>query len=104
MVIGYLIASAVPDFESLVSLIGALLGTFICIQPYGAMWFYDNWSLRKSPDRGRWWIFGACWAAFVIVFGFYFMAAGSYGAVHRIMEDYGKGGAAPWACEGILQD
>lgn len=43
----YLIASGIPIFSDLVSLIGALLGAAMPFQPMGCMWLYDNWT------RGR---------------------------------------------------
>ncbi|KAJ5218534.1 uncharacterized protein N7498_000633, partial [Penicillium cinerascens] len=42
-VIAWIIASTIPVFNDLVSLIGALLGPIMCLQPMGAMWLYDNW-------------------------------------------------------------
>ena len=45
----YIIASAIPVFGGLVSLVGALLGTLMSLQPMGAMWIYDNW--RKSKNQ-----------------------------------------------------
>jgi hypothetical protein len=41
--IAYVIAGAIPDFSSLVSLVGALLGTPMSFQPMGCMWLYDDW-------------------------------------------------------------
>jgi hypothetical protein len=46
-VIAWIIASTIPVFKALVSLIGALLGPVMCIQPMGAMWLYDNWEKAK---------------------------------------------------------
>ncbi|KAG5662367.1 hypothetical protein KAF25_004785 [Fusarium avenaceum] len=40
--VAYIIASAIPVFGSLVSLVGALLGTLQTFQPYGCFWLYDN--------------------------------------------------------------
>ncbi|KAF2164280.1 hypothetical protein M409DRAFT_67845 [Zasmidium cellare ATCC 36951] len=88
IIIGYVIASAIPAFNGLVSLIGAVLGTPICITAYGAMWFYDNWQFRRRADRGTWWIVGAGWAAFVTIVGFYCMVAGTYGAVKDVEDLY----------------
>ncbi|RSL76732.1 hypothetical protein CEP52_017769, partial [Fusarium oligoseptatum] len=45
--VAYIIASSVPVFGGLVSLIGALLGTLLSFQPMGCMWLYDNW---KTDD------------------------------------------------------
>ncbi|EEY20248.1 neutral amino acid transporter [Verticillium alfalfae VaMs.102] len=46
--IAYIIASAIPVFGGLVSLIGALLGTFLSFMPMGCMWLYDNWARGKT--------------------------------------------------------
>ena len=43
----YIIASSIPVFGRLVSLVGALLGTLLTFQPMGCMWLYDNWSSEK---------------------------------------------------------
>ncbi|RMD44454.1 hypothetical protein DV735_g615, partial [Chaetothyriales sp. CBS 134920] len=48
----YVIASAIPVFDGLVSLIGALLGTFMSFQPMGCMWLYDNWALLNYLGFG----------------------------------------------------
>ncbi|TPR06131.1 putative integral membrane protein [Aspergillus niger] len=45
--IAYIIASSIPVFSDLVSLVGALLATSLCFQPMGFMWLYDNW----EPER-----------------------------------------------------
>ncbi|KAJ4229816.1 hypothetical protein FSOLCH5_003181 [Fusarium solani] len=95
-IIAYIIASAIPVFGGLVSLIGALLGTFMCFQPYGCMWLYDNWS-RK--DRDLRWHLMVCWSIFVVVSGTFCMVAGTYGSVVGIMDSYKvSGGSAAWSC------
>ncbi|EEU46185.1 uncharacterized protein NECHADRAFT_38659 [Fusarium vanettenii 77-13-4] len=95
-IIAYIIASAIPVFGGLVSLIGALLGTFMCFQPYGCMWLYDNWS-RK--DRDLRWHLMVCWSVFVVVSGTFCMVAGTYGSVVGIMDSYKvSGGSAAWSC------
>ncbi|KAI9932412.1 hypothetical protein MW887_008653 [Aspergillus wentii] len=79
--IAYVIASAIPVFSDLVSLVGALLGTPMCFQPMGGMWLYDNW----THGRG--------------VTGFFLMIGGTYGSVVTIMDSYKKaGGTAAWSC------
>ncbi|PSN72433.1 putative amino acid transporter [Corynespora cassiicola Philippines] len=96
--IAYIIASAVPVFSGLVSLIGALFGTLICFQPMGCMWLYDNWSeglARKSPR----WMAMVCWSVFVVASGTFLMIAGTYGSIVFIINDYNaKGGSAAWSC------
>ncbi|KAM0552396.1 hypothetical protein ACHAPJ_007956 [Fusarium lateritium] len=47
----YVVASGIPVFNELVSLVGALPGTLQCFQPMGCMWLYDNWSRGKKKDQ-----------------------------------------------------
>jgi len=100
VIVAYIIASAVPNFSSLIALIGALLGTFICFQPMGCMWLHDNWTPRREERDWRWWgmVF---WSVFVIVAGCFCMVGGSYGAVVGLVRDYGGSGGsagAAWSC------
>lgn len=93
--ISYIIASAIPVFGGLVSLIGALLGTLLSFQPFGAMWLYDNWQSKRSF---RWYLM-VVWSVFVIVSGFFLMIAGTYGSVVDIKHAYdANGGTSPWSC------
>ncbi|KAM5351247.1 hypothetical protein ACJ41O_003970 [Fusarium nematophilum] len=97
-VIAYLIASGIPVFGGLVSLIGALLGTLMCFQPYGCMWLYDNWAAGKK-DRSLRWCLMVGWSVFVIVSGTFMMVAGTYGSVVGIIHSYkASGGSAAWSC------
>jgi hypothetical protein len=97
-VIAYIIASAIPVFGGLVSLIGALLGTFMCFQPYGCMWLYDNWDAGKKAKSAKW-CFMVGWSVFVIVIGTFVMVAGTYGSVVGIIDSYNaSGGTAAWSC------
>ncbi|BCR86059.1 uncharacterized protein ACHE_30046A [Aspergillus chevalieri] len=97
VVIAYIIASAIPVFDGLVSLIGALLVPLMCFQPYGAMWLYDNWGQRRdTPKR---WYFMVCWSVFVIVIGTFLMVAGTYGSVVGIIDTYKtSGGSSAFSC------
>ncbi|KAL1586931.1 hypothetical protein WHR41_04030 [Cladosporium halotolerans] len=96
-IIAYCIASGIPVFESLVSLVGALFGTFMTFQPMGAMWFYDNWN---KVERDWKWKLRVCWAAFVIVIGTFLMIGGTYGSVVGIIDSYSAegGGSGAWSC------
>lgn len=97
--IAYVIASAIPVFSDLVSLVGALLGTPMCFQPMGGMWLYDNWTHGRGGQRSLRWIAMVCWCIFVIVTGFFLMIGGTYGSVVTIMDSYKKaGGTAAWSC------
>ncbi|CAG8909171.1 unnamed protein product [Penicillium egyptiacum] len=66
-VVAYIIASSIPIFDSLVSLIGSLLGTILCFQPYGCMWLYDNWGKAKGSSRS--WLIMVGFSIVVIVVG-----------------------------------
>jgi amino acid permease len=95
--IAYCIASGIPAFGGLVSLMGAVFGTLMCFQPMGAMWFYDNWN---RSDRGsvRWKLM-CCWAAFVIFIGTFLMVAGTYGSVVSLIDIFAEdSGAGAWTC------
>lgn len=95
ILVAYIIASAIPVFGGLVSLIGALLGTLLSFQPYACMWIYDNW---KGARNGKW-IFMVCWCAFVFVSGWFLMISGTYGSIVGIIDSYKEsGGSAAWSC------
>ena len=95
-IIAYCIASGIPVFQSLVSLVGALFGTFMTFQPMGAMWLYDNWN---KGERDLKWKFGVSWACFVIVIGTFLMIGGTYGSVVGIIDSYNEeGGSSAWSC------
>jgi amino acid permease len=95
IIISYIIASAIPVFGGLVSLIGALLGTLLSFQPYGCMWLYDNW----HGERTRKWTLMVAWCIFVIVSGMFLMIAGTYGSVVSIIDSYNSdGGTSAWSC------
>ncbi|KAM0302685.1 hypothetical protein ACHAPM_004687 [Fusarium culmorum] len=93
----YIIANAIPVFGSLVSLVGALLGTLQAFQPYGCFWLYDNWRKGKQEKSLRW-ILMVAWSIFVIVSGTFLMIAGTYGSVIGVIESGKKGGGRPWSC------
>jgi amino acid permease len=94
-IIAYIIASAVPVFGGLVSLVGALLGTLMCFQPMGCMWLY----LHRNDERSTKWYLGAVWSTFVIVAGMFLMVSGTYGSIVDIKNSYALyGGTAAWTC------
>ncbi|KAL4968831.1 transmembrane amino acid transporter protein-domain-containing protein [Aspergillus stella-maris] len=111
--IAWIIASTIPVFDSLVSLIGALLGPVMCVQPIGAMWLNDNWWKGKDQDEGTetnstqgakgktWkWMLLATWSVFLIILGTFLMIAGTYGSMRGIMSAYAEaGGSAAFSCK-----
>lgn len=99
-VIAYIIASGIPVFGGLVSLVGALLGTFQCLQPMGCMWLYDNWHKGKNKEqRTTKWTLMVIWSVFIIVVGTFLMIGGTYGSIVGIINSYNQsGGSAAWSC------
>lgn len=98
VIAAYCIASGIPVFGNLVSLVGALLGTLQTFQPFGCMWLYDNWTKDKRKRSIRWKSI-VLWSVFVIVSGTFLMVAGTYGSVVGIIESLAADGASrPWSC------
>ncbi|KAJ5698665.1 amino acid transporter [Penicillium macrosclerotiorum] len=94
----YLIASGIPIFSNLVSLIGALLGTFMSFQPMGCMWLYDNWKHGREQPTAKW-ILLSYWSIFVIISGSFLMVAGTYGSVVNIISsNNADSGSSAWSC------
>ncbi|KAF5575972.1 neutral amino acid permease [Fusarium pseudocircinatum] len=97
-VIAYLIASGIPVFGGLVSLVGALLGTLMSFQLYGFMWLYDNWAKGKHNPNMKWYLMVA-FSVFVIVSGTFLMIGGTYGSIVGIIDSYkASGGSAAFSC------
>ncbi|KAJ4328792.1 hypothetical protein N0V84_000799 [Fusarium piperis] len=96
-IIAYLIASGIPVFGGLVSLVGALLGTLMSFQPMGCMWLYDNWGRRREVTLG--WYLMVVYSVFVVVSGTFLMIGGTYGSIVGIIDSMKETGGSPaWAC------
>lgn len=96
-IFAYVIASGIPVFGGLVSLVGAFLGTIMCFQPMATMWLYDNWSAGRAAPTTKWYLMVA-WSAFVIISGTFIMVAGTYGSIVGIIDTYEKEGGSSWSC------
>ncbi|KAH8728865.1 transmembrane amino acid transporter protein-domain-containing protein [Phaeosphaeriaceae sp. PMI808] len=93
--VSYIVASAIPGFGGLVSLVGALFGTLMSLQPMGCMWLYDNWRKTKTGS----WYFWAGWSIFMITAGSFLTISGTYGSILGIINSYkASGGSAAWSC------
>ena len=95
VIVAYLIGSGIPVFDGLISLIGALLATFMSFQPMGCMWLYDNYK-RSVSERDTKWYLQFAWVIFIITMGTFVMIAGTYGSVVGIINS--KDRTAPWSC------
>lgn len=95
--VAYIIASAIPIFGSLVSLIGALFVTVLAFEAMACMWLYDNW---KGDNRGtKRWMAMVFWSSLVVVLGTFLTISGTYGSIVEIIDGYkASGGSAAWSC------
>ncbi|WWC72427.1 uncharacterized protein I206_106389 [Kwoniella pini CBS 10737] len=95
--IGFVIAEAIPFFNDLLSLIGALLGTLICILMEAYMWMWDNW---RAPNRGsRKWNLMMAMNIIFFAIGTFLMIAGTYAAVVVINDNLNSGDSgSPFSC------
>ncbi|KAF4457495.1 hypothetical protein F53441_545 [Fusarium austroafricanum] len=94
-IVAYIIASAIPVFGALVSLIGASFGTFLSFQPYGCMWLYDNW---RTKERNAKWFAMVSWSILVIAIGTFLMIGGTYGSIVAIRDASKTESGASWSC------
>lgn len=95
--IAYIVASAIPIFGNLVSLIGALLITGLAFQAMACMWLYDNWRAEHRGSAG--WKLMVGWCSFVIVLGTFMTISGTYGSIAEIVSSYtSAGGSSAWSC------
>jgi hypothetical protein len=94
--IAYIIGSAIPILNSIISLVGALIAPTLCITPFGAMWLHDNVKGRDWRSLSTWKKAQTFWAIFIILVGVFITVAGTYGAVVTIIQQPGEG--SPWSC------
>jgi hypothetical protein len=94
-IVASVIASRIPVFDSLVSLIGAMLDTFLSFHPMACMWLYDNWKTGESKQTYNWRLM-VLWCAFVPVSGTFLVIAGTYGSILGFIDSYQGGGS--WSC------
>lgn len=104
VLIGYIIASAIPNFGSIIGLVGALFCPIVCIIPYTFMWWHLN--LRFSSVRAFTASFGELTFRKKIAFfvnllfcllGFFLLAAGTYASALDLRATTSK--SKPWSCE-----
>nr|CRX78945.1 hypothetical protein ls5930a1_00028 [Leucosporidium scottii] len=96
VLVAYLFASAVPSFNSIVGLFGALCGTFLCMQAMALMWLHDEGEdVRKGRKRN--WL-GTAWCFFVLAIGTFIMIGGTYGSIVSIIDTYKADPGSAWSC------
>ncbi|WVR06190.1 hypothetical protein IAU60_003220 [Kwoniella sp. DSM 27419] len=96
--ISFLLAEAIPFFGDLVNLIGATLGTLMCMVSNGWMWLHDNLHRRKT-DKSLYYRSLVVLNVFLIVGGLFIMVTGTWSAVVSIRHSYSTGAiTSPFSC------
>ena len=90
--------SAIPFFGDLTSLIGALLGAFMCMTSNGWMWLHDNWRFRKT-NKSMYYRALVALNVFLILAGLFIMVTGTWAAAVSIKRSYATGAiSSPFSC------
>ncbi|GAA5909125.1 hypothetical protein JCM6882_001196 [Rhodosporidiobolus microsporus] len=100
LMFAYIIASAIPVFNGLLGLIGALFSVLLALIAESMMWLWDNDSRFKDKKQRTpllWagvitnWVFILC-GAFLIV-------GGTFGSILTIRDAYATNRLSPWSCQ-----
>lgn len=96
VIIAYCIASGIPQFSALVSLVGVIFGTFMSFHPMACMWLYDHWGKERTTG----WYLMVSWSCFVLLTGTFLMVAGTYGSMVGLVDIFGSSEASvsAWSC------
>ncbi|TXT08883.1 hypothetical protein VHUM_03011 [Vanrija humicola] len=95
--VAYVIASAIPNFGNIISLLGALISPNDCIIPYTFMWWHDNWRYKTPSERASRRLRLTLALNVALFFVALFMTvAGTYGAVKDLIDS--SSSAGPWSC------
>lgn len=89
---------AIPFFGDLTSLIGALLGAFMCMTSNGWMWLHDNLKYRKT-NKSLYYRSLIVLNVFLMCAGVFIMITGTWAAAVSIKRSYSTGNISnPFSC------
>lgn len=99
-ILSYIIASAIPFFGDLISLIGALFGPAFGIMLEAGMYMHLVWPQVRQPElRTRWFWCGMVINVALVLVGLFVTVGGLYGAVIGIRNDFQAGNiGSVWSC------
>ncbi|TXT10607.1 hypothetical protein VHUM_02112 [Vanrija humicola] len=98
IVLGYIIASAIPNFGSIISLVGSVIIPTVAIWPYIFLWWHDNWRFASAEERRQWWRRAELALNILCcLLGLFITVAGTYGSVLDVIDSSAAGG--PWSCK-----
>ncbi|WWC62344.1 uncharacterized protein I303_104940 [Kwoniella dejecticola CBS 10117] len=96
--ISFILAEAIPFFGDLVNLIGATLGTLMCMIACGWMWLHDNLPRRRS-DKSLYYRILVVLNVAIVIAGFFIVITGTWSAVVSIRNSYSTGLiTSPFSC------
>jgi hypothetical protein len=79
-------------------LIGASLGTFMCMVTCGWMWLHDN-AARRKTDKSMYYRALVALNLFLVVSGIFIMITGTWAAAVSIKRSYATGAiSSPFSC------
>ncbi len=99
-ILSYVIASAIPFFNDLISLVGSIFGVAFCFSLEGAMYIHLIWPGYKDRTlRSRWFWLAVALNAFLVLLGFFVMVGGTYASVLAIRDSFNEGLVGqPFSC------
>ncbi|KAL1409560.1 hypothetical protein Q8F55_003545 [Vanrija albida] len=97
MLVAYVIAEAIPNFSSVISLVGSIVKPSVSIIPYTFMWWHDNWRFVRPEERTARMKWLAALNVLLFLVGAFIMVAGTYGSVKDLIKTSASTG--PWSCK-----
>ncbi|GAA5821148.1 hypothetical protein JCM3770_005692 [Rhodotorula araucariae] len=99
LLFSYVIASAIPIFNGLVGLAGALFGTLLVLAAEPCMWLYDlRHTLSDRSLRPRFFTLGLIGNGIILLLAGLCLVGGTYGSIKSIVDSYAESGGRPWSC------
>ncbi|GAA6040913.1 hypothetical protein JCM8097_003184 [Rhodosporidiobolus ruineniae] len=95
---GWIVAEAIPVFGDLISLIGALSATFMCLTLLLATWFYMNWQ-RVKTDRKPLWLLAVGFHTVILACVLFVQVAGTVSSIVVLNDNVKSGNTKkPFSC------
>ncbi|TIC44740.1 amino acid transporter [Wallemia mellicola] len=83
----FIVANAIPFFDSLLGLVGSLFASLFCVGLPAMMWLDVNRHNLKT-DTSLWFRSKVVWAGFLIILGAFLCIAGAYGTIVGIKTEF----------------
>ncbi|GAA5842787.1 hypothetical protein JCM11251_001491 [Rhodosporidiobolus azoricus] len=99
LLFSYIIASAIPVFNGLLGLIGALFSVLLALIIESVMWLWDNHDRIKDKSRRTPLLWAGVITQYVfIICGAFLIVGGTYGSILTIRDAYLESKLSPWSC------